>query len=216
MRSTLPSYFKFYADISGIPNTVNKKTGDIQDVVLAMTSVSKRSIKPLLFDIEKRYPRYWNRKGHQLESKELEIIVNYLNKNDILMFTINFDKKDWAKYRKLYPNETDLGPKVMGILYYFILKYFAKKKFMYEAVCCHDTMFDVHQSIVLCKRLLRKIDMDFDITVGYRDINPELRLPDWIAQARRKIPIENLERYDNFYILKNRLYKKYRDFLFKS
>ena len=216
MKTVSPSYFKFYTDISGVPNKIDRNTGKIQDVVLAMTSISKRSIKRILSDMEKRFPRYWDKKGHQLQKKELEIIINYLNRNNVIMLTINFETKDWIKYRTMYPQETHLGEKVMSILYFFILKYLAKPMFMYESVCDNDTNFGIHQSIVICKRLLNMHGFDFDITLGHRDINPELRLPDWVAQARRKIPLKNFEKYEKFFILKNKLYKPYRNIVFKS
>jgi len=209
------SYFKFYTDNSGVPYTKDI-TGDYQKLVIGFASVSKNHIKSLINSIEQKYPRYWNKKGSQLDSKELEIIINYLDKNHVMMLTIMFEHKDWDKYRQMYPDETNLGEKVMAILYFFILKNLAKKKFMHEAVLCHDTNFGIVQSIVECKRLLNMNHYDFDITVGHRKINPELRLPDWIAQARRKIPEYKLKKYKNFIILKNKLPKLYRLLIFKS
>ncbi|MFQ5885156.1 MAG: hypothetical protein ACE5IO_08675 [Thermoplasmata archaeon] len=65
------------------------------------------------------------------------------------------------------------------------------------------------QSIVICKNLARHNNYHFDVTFGFRDVNAELRFPDWVASARKKVPPENLKKYKHFIILKNRLAPQY-------
>ena len=216
MANTSPSFFKFYADISGIPNRIDHSTGDLQTTVIGMVSVSKRSIKAILDELKTIYPDYWDKKGHQLNAKKLEDIVRFFNQRNVKMVTIQFEKEDWGKYRSMYPHETGLGEKVMAILYFYVLKHLAFRSFSYEAVLDNDTMFSIHQCILICNRLLKKQNFDFEIFLGHRDINAELRLPDWIAQARRKIPESNLNKYGNFIILNNNLAYIHRLFVFKS
>ena len=117
MPRTSPGFFKFYADISGMPNKIDKSTGDLQTIVIGMVSVSKRSIDNIMSSLHINFPDCWEKKGHQLDANKLEGIVNFLNKRNVMMVTIQFEKDDWEKYKRLYPHETDLGEKVTAILY---------------------------------------------------------------------------------------------------
>ena len=211
-----PSYFRYYTDVSGIPCTRDCNTGNYQDVIIGMASISKNYIDTLITSFKQKYPSYWDKKGNQLNKKELENIINFLDKNHVMMLTIIFEHKDWDKYRQMYPNETNFREKVMAILYFFILKKLVKKKFIHEAVLDNDTNFGIFQCIICCKRLLNMYDYNIDITLGHREINPELRFADWIAQARRKISIKHLSKYNNFIILKNRLPHPLIILIFKS
>jgi len=123
----LPSYFKFYTDVSGNPYTRDSDSGDYEKVIIGLVSISKNHISNIINSFKQKFSSYWDLKGNQLNPKELEDIVDFLDKNHVMMLTIMFEHEDWDKYRQMYPHETNFGEKVMAILYFLILKNLIKK-----------------------------------------------------------------------------------------
>ena len=209
------AFIKFLGDISGIPKK-NTKTKKYENVMIGVVTVNKFTIKNDLKDIQNKFPSYWNKKGNQLTDNQLEKIIDYLNKKNMKMITVHFYKSDWDKYRKKYINEANFEEKVMSILYFYALKFSARSKYRYNALLDNDTNFGIIQCTKICNRLLREQHLNIEISFGYREVHEELRLPDWVAQARKKIAIKKLNKYKNFYILENKMPKMYLLKTFKS
>lgn len=197
------SFIKYFVDISGTPKPDNN--GKYDKVIVGCASVDQYKISDILQQMESDFPISFKKKGHKLRPRDLEEIIDFLNKEKVRMITVQFEKEDWKKYRSKYLQEAHMEEKVMSILYYYVLKKKSLKSYIYQAVLDSDTSFDIHQSVRLCQRIARERKYNFKMSFGYLDINEEIKLADWIASARRKIDIETLKNYENFIILKNNL-----------
>lgn len=197
------SFIKFLIDISGTPKKNN--FGKYEKVIIACVSIDQYNFDDVIRRFKDKFPDYWHKKGHQLSSNKLEEIVAFFNEENIRMITIHFNRSDWNKYKEKYSGETKFEEKIMSILYFYVLKKVAFKNYKYLALIDNDASFDIKQTIVMCQRIAREREYNFEISFGYIDINPELRFPDWIASARRKIPLKKLQKYEHFLILKNNL-----------
>lgn len=207
------SYIEFLVDVSGIPK--RDASGNYQKVIIASTSFNMFNLDDVMDAFKGQFFNYWEKKGHQLSAHKLEEIIDFLNQENVRMTTIHFDIPDWEKYKTEYQNEANLEEKIMGILYFYVLKKIAWKEFIYRVLVDNDSTFNIRQSIIVCQRLARAHNYDFNISFGYRDINPELRFPDWVASARRKIDPSNFAKYKYFIILKNQLPPYYLIKIFK-
>lgn len=197
------SFIKLLVDISGSPKTDN--SGNYQKVIVVATSVDRYNFMDVIDRFKSKFYGYWDKKGHQLSPDKLEEIVAFLDAENIRMITVQFDTTDWDKYKTKCKGEANLEEKIMGILYYYVLKRVASKRFVYQVLIDNDTSFNIKQSIIICQRISREGRYNFDISFGYRAINQELRFPDWIASARRRCDVESLKKYKHFIILKNEL-----------
>jgi len=196
------SFIRFLVDISGTPKP-DKKSGNYQKVIIANTSIDRYNFDTVSDEFKEEFPSYWNKKGHKLQPHRLEEIVDFLNRKNIRMITVQFDVPDWEKYKAKYISEGHLEEKIMGILYYYVLKRVASKKHKYSALIDFDTQFDIKESITIVQRIARERNYNFDINFGYIDINPELKFPDWVASAARKCTSDDLKKYKHFIMLKN-------------
>ncbi len=137
--------------------------------------------------------------------RQLEDVVDFLNGENVRMITIHFDDVDWQKYKAMYPSESHFEEKIMAILYYYVLRRVARKDYIYPTLLDNDTSFKISQSIATCNRLARYFGHRFNTSFGYINVNPELRFPDWIASARRKLSHGTLAKYKHFIAVRNRL-----------
>lgn len=197
------SFINYYIDISGVPK--QDKRGNYQKVIVACASVNQYTISEIMERMKIEFPEYWNKKGHKLNDSELETIIGFINKEKIRMITVQFDKPDWEKYKSKYPSEARIEEKIMSILYYYVLKKKSNKSSIYRAIIDFDTTFGIKESVTLLQRTARERGYKFRTSFGYLAINEEIKLPDWIASARRKIDDDTLNKYENFFILKNNL-----------
>jgi len=197
------SFINYYIDISGVPK--QDKHGNYQKVIVACASVNQFTIPEIIERMKTEFSGYWNKKGHRLNAGELEPIIDFMNKEEIRMITVQFDKPDWEKYKLKYSSEAHIEEKIMSILYYYVLKKKSYKTSIYRAIIDFDTSFDIKESITLLQRTARERGYKFKTSFGYLEINEEIKLPDWIASARKKIDDDTLNKYEHFVILKNDL-----------
>lgn len=194
-------------DISGVPK--RDSSGNFETVILASTSVNVYKVEKLKEEFRNQFPGHWNKKGRQLSADKLEEIVAFLNQENVRMTTVHLDAEDWDTYKAKYKGEAHFEEKIMGILYFYVLKWVAWKGRLHPALLDYDSSFGIIQSITTCKNLARANDYHFDVSFGHIPVNPELRFPDWIASARKKIDLDSLKKYKHFKVLRNYLDRRY-------
>jgi hypothetical protein len=150
---TLP-FIKFIGDISGVPQK-NRKTKSYENVIIAIVSINKYTIKDDLNIIKRTFPECWDKNGHQLTSEQLINLLELFYQIGFKIATVNFDISDWDKYKIKYRNESNLEEKIMSILYFYVLKHFARYNLPYDVILDNDTNFGIVHSIKLCQRLSR-------------------------------------------------------------
>ena len=197
------SFIQFLVDISGVPRP--GPSGTHGPLIMACVSVDTFKLDDMMNTFRNQFPSIWDKKGHQLSMRQLEDVVDFLNGENVRMITIRFDDVDWQRYKAMYPGEGHFEEKVMAILYYYVLRRVAWKDYLYPVLVDNDTSFKISQSIVICNRLARYFEHRFDISFGYLSVNPELRFPDWIASARRKLSHPTLAKYKHFIIVRSHL-----------
>jgi hypothetical protein len=197
------SFINYYVDISGVPK--QDKHGNYQKVIVACASVNQFTLPEIIERMKTEFPEYWNKKGHQLNDIELEQLISFINKEKIRMITVQFDKLDWEKYKIKYSSEAHIEEKIMSILYYYVLKKKSNKTSIYKTIIDFDTSFNIKESIIILQRTARERGYKFMTSFGYLEINEEIKLPDWIASARKKIDDITLNKYEHFLTLKNDL-----------
>ena len=208
------SMLHFFVDISGVPK--REKGGDFQKVIVSCVSFNVFTLEKTIEAFREKFPTYWDQKGHQLTKYQLEEIVSFLDQQEVRMITVHFDPEDWIKYKGEYPNESHREEKIMGILYFYAMKWIARKGYIYPVIVDNDTTFSIKQAIVICQRLARSQNLDFNVSFGYIETHPELRFADWVASARRKIDPSILNNYHHFMILRNKLPPMYLFNVFKK
>ena len=206
--------FQFFVDISGVPK--RDRCGDFQKVIVSCVSFNVFTLKNKIEAFREKFPTYWDKKGHQLTKYQLEEIVSFLDQQGVRMTTVHFDPEDWIKYKGEYPNESHIEEKIMGILYFYVMKWVAREGYIYPVIVDTDTTFSIKQSILICQRLARSQNLTFDVSFGYVETHPELRFADWVASARRKIYPLDLNNYHHFMILRNKLPPMYLFNVFKK
>lgn len=117
------------------------------------------------------------------------------------MASISFTTNDWITMNSLYPRKAHLNAKILGILYFALLRKVAFRNMKANLITCTESginIVKVHETI---QKLSRSQNFIFDISHSLERLNPIIKIADYIASAGRNAKKSKLKTYSNFKIL---------------
>jgi len=129
------------------------------------------------------------------------------------MASISYTSNDWIAMDSLYPNKANLNNKILGILYFTILRKIAFRNMKANIITCSETGINIVKVHDTIQKLANYQDFIFDISQSIERLNPIIKIADYIASARRKVKKTKLETYANYKIINKKdiprsVYKK--------
>lgn len=187
------SHTTFAIDISGYPPE--------SDTVIGLISLPLDTQSILIKKFKKKFSSYSRKKGWELERNELLRILSFLDKH-ISMVAVKCTRNNWnRRYSNLPKNLSFKKEKLYGTLYFIALKQLAKRNCDYDVVMCDDNFMKVKIAQRYSKRLseYHKYIFRFDTSTG--NLNPRIKIVDYVAAAGRKLKPNTLNELNNFNLI---------------
>lgn len=192
----------FYVDMSGQPFK--------DDLFIGGIFINKRFVGKFIKEFYEKFPslRSFRKKSHNLNGEELKKIITYLDYRNIKMICIKFHKHKMNKYKqeifdrknsnlKYKKNLRNFKEKIVGALYYELVKVYSRKNWHYEFEMCAESHLDAMQVMDAMYKLSYRDGYAIHPRTNYRRIQHMLKFADFVAGAGRKIDDFVLKSFKN-------------------
>jgi len=127
-------------------------------------------------------------------------IIKFLNGKKVKMGTITFTVNDWQTVCSYYPNKAFVEEKILGMLYFTVIRSMTSRRSKIDIVTCTETGINIRKVHQTCQRISKWNHMDFRFSDSTEDLNPIIKVADFIASSSRKLKSKELRKYPNFFI----------------
>lgn len=167
----------------------------------------------IIEEFQKTYPDIWQLKGRNLTHDQLLTVVEFFNKRNVRMATIKYTSNDWMSLTKHYPKKGFVAPKMLGMLYFTVLRRVVNRKMKVSVITCTETGINISKVHETCNKVAKINHFTFHFSHGSEKFHPIIKIADYIASAGRNVKEIKLKEFSNF-IIENRknipkyIYKK--------
>jgi len=198
MKQIRKENLNFAIDVSGQPYS---------RVIVGLIAYDKNHINRVRKDFNKQFPRFLSkkRKGSTLKSHELTGIIKFMNSKSILMRTINFTTSDWERHREQLKGRTYFAEKMYALLYFRILKTLTLPGHHYSVTLCNEQYLNIDRLLITLRRLAKANRFFFDLSISSAKFNQDIKLADYVAAGYRKVPLDQLQKYSNYKVVRKNI-----------
>jgi hypothetical protein len=194
--------YNFYVDMSGVPYDDDLYIG----AVFINELFSGRFIK----EFYREFPelKSFKKKAVNLPDDKLKQIIDYFEKRKVRCVCIKFHKHKMRKYyteildrknslrRKKLPGLFSFKEKLLGILYYYLLKQdFVRKNWHYGFEACVESHMNILEVMKVMNNLSHRDSYLIHPRYNNRRIQHMLKFADFVAGAGRRFGIEVMKCY---------------------
>lgn len=198
----------FAFDVSGMPFT---------DTIISCVCFNINTSPQVISNFKKRFKKYINKKGKQLNHKILADIMQFLDENKIRSCCMRLSTNDWDYALKKVPiGKGYRKEKILGIYYYILLEPNSKYKFPYSVNVCEESFMKIDKVISSCRIIAKMRGKDFSFSKGRDKTNDYIKIADYVASATRNMNLNKLiSNYKYYRFYKPRLPAEYIQKVFK-
>lgn len=199
--------FSFAVDISGmLPD---------QDSVLGLIAIPLQRKSALVKRFNRRFSHLLNKKGKKLKREDLHKILIFLNDHDVSMVAIKCTRVNWSRrFTNIPKYKSYKKEKLYGILYFLALKELSEKGGFYDVVVCKDSFMRIDKALIACKKLADHYGFNYNFSSSSGNLNPMVKIADYVAAIGRKFRSSSLEDFENFKLLVTDIPYKYVRYVF--
>lgn len=201
------SLYSFAIDISGMLPQQDSVVGLVAFPLHAKSSIIKR--------FNNKFSEFLIKKGKSLKRENLYKILSFLDENNVKMVGVKCTKFNWMRrFSNLPRNASYKREKLYGILYFLALKEVSKKERTYDVVVCKDSFMNIDKALIACKRLANYYRFNYNFSSGSGNLNPMVKIADYVASSGRKFRSSFLEEFENFTLLTTDIPYNYVRYIF--
>ena len=201
MAKGISSRYNFYVDMSGQPYQ--------DDLFIGGVFVNELFDGHFIKGFYKEFPelRSFKKKATNLSEEKLRGVMDYLEKKKVKSVCIKFHKYKLNKLhreileRKNKFRKRDIKTlfkfkeKIIGILYYYLIKPIAWSKWHYGFEACIESHMDIHAVLGILNNLSHRDGYLLHPRYNIRRIQHMLKFADFVAGAGRKLSDDVLSSY---------------------
>lgn len=177
----------FAIDVSGNP---------YKDTIIGCVSFNQNNAPKILSEFNQKFKKFKNKKGKDLDHRQLKQILSFLDKYKIRSNFLNMTSNDWKYALSLIPEQRGYKKeKIFGILYYIVLEWNTKTKFPYIVNICEENFMKTDIAISSCRTIAKMRGKEYQFSKSTGKFNDYIRIADYIASAGRKIKNKDLQSF---------------------
>lgn len=197
---TKRGYLNYYVDVSGGPG---------EKTIFGLIGIQNTDLAKVMKDVRKQFPKITSKqcKSARLDPSELESILAFLDKKDVVMRALVFSNSDWNYLKKRYQSfKKHFYSRMFGILYARLLQDCSFKKHLYTTVFCNeDYLSNKELAKKICLEVSRYDGYDFAISHSDHKTYPPLKLADIVAGGVRKLGKAKMNEFSSFKLVNKKI-----------
>ena len=182
-------------DVSGNPKN---------EVYVGLVSIKTDKINKITSLFKKEFPRVYSgkHKGAKLKPSDLKKIIEFLDKNNVHMYSNCISKSDWGYFKKNYPNKSNFFERIYALAYFGLIHSFLFKNRTQNLVVCKENYLNIDATLRYFQYLAESNNYLIISSVGYAGSTFLIKLADLVASAHRKLDNKTLSSFKRYRVLK--------------
>jgi len=184
--------YKFFVDVSGQPNNND-------DIYIGCILLNEKFRSTFIERFYNKFPylRAFKKKATNLSRDALKDVIEFIDSQKLSMACLKFHNYKMRKYKKQIleevkkrtgyksPTIKNFEQRILGILYYDLLRVYARKNYHYDVCCCMEPK--IEKILEVIKQLAIRDNYYLHVYPNTRRIEHMLKFADFVAGAGRKV-----------------------------